>query len=99
MMLNRPSSGSTMTELETLGALAALAQDQSQCVPSPCLSVCRMQADNSLCLGCFRTMDEIIAWGRMEEPDKRLVWRRITERAGLEPMPGAGTPYSRISSC
>ena len=88
-----------MTELETLGALAALAQDQSQCVPSPCLSVCRMQADNSLCLGCFRTMDEIIAWGRMEEPDKRLVWRRITERAGLDPMPGAGTPYSRISSC
>ena len=87
-----------MTELETLGALAALAQDQSQCVPSPCLSVCRMQADNSSCLGCFRTMDEIIAWGRMEEPDKRLVWRRITERAGLDPMPGAGTPYSRISS-
>lgn len=86
MMPNRPGSGSTMTELETLGALAALAQDQSQCVPSPCLSVCRMQADNSLCLGCFRTMDEIIAWGRMGEPGKRAVWLRIADRAGLEPV-------------
>ena len=86
MMPNGPVCSNTMNELETLCALAALAQDHSQCVPSPCVSVCRMQADNSLCLGCFRTIDEIIAWGRMVEPDKRLVWRRITERAGLEPI-------------
>ncbi len=74
-----------MTELETLGALAALAQDHSHCVPSPCVSVCRMHADNSLCLGCFRTMDEIIAWGRMGEAGKRAVWLRIADRARFEP--------------
>ena len=86
MMPDGPGCGNTMTELETLGTLAALAQDHSQCVPSPCVSICRMQADNSLCLGCFRTMDEIIAWGRMEESGKRAVWLRIADRAGLEPI-------------
>lgn len=76
-----------MTDIGTLVALAALAQDETQRVPSPCVSICRMQADNSLCLGCFRTMDEIIAWGRMEESGKRAVWLRIADRARLVVTP------------
>ena len=73
-----------MTERDALGALAELAQDRAQRAPSPCISVCRMDAQGGLCLGCFRSMDEIIAWGRMGEPEKRLVWQRIAQRAGLE---------------
>ena len=72
-----------MTANEALGALAEMAQDTGQRVPSPCLSVCRMDADNTLCQGCFRTIDEIVAWGRLGERDKRSVWRLITQRAQL----------------
>lgn len=49
-------------------------------VPSPCISVCRMNAATSLCEGCLRTIDEIAAWSRMADPDKRAVWALIDER-------------------
>jgi uncharacterized protein len=57
-------------------------------VPSPCLSVCRMDPAKELCEGCFRTLDEIAAWSRMRDETKREVWaaigRRI-EKAALVP--------------
>jgi len=49
-------------------------------VPSPCLSVCRMDPARALCDGCFRTLDEIAAWGRMRDEAKREVWQAISER-------------------
>lgn len=49
-------------------------------VPSPCLSVCRMDPASEWCEGCFRTLDEIAAWGRMGDEAKRHVWRTIGER-------------------
>lgn len=49
-------------------------------VPSPCVSVCRMNARNGLCEGCLRTLDEIAAWSRMDDDDKRVVWTLIAQR-------------------
>ena len=49
--------------------------------PSPCLSVCRMDAASGLCEGCLRTLDEIAAWGLMDNAGKRGVWASIRERA------------------
>ncbi len=69
-----------MNQAQTLQALAELAWDQAHPVPSPCISVCRMDPDSGLCLGCLRDIDEIIAWGRMAEDGKRAIWRSIVER-------------------
>ena len=50
-------------------------------VPSPCISVCRMNtAVPPLCEGCFRTLPEIAGWSRMQDGDKRQVWTRIVQR-------------------
>ncbi len=49
-------------------------------VPSPCISICRMSAATGLCEGCQRTIDEIAAWSRMEDHEKRSVWLLIDER-------------------
>jgi uncharacterized protein len=49
-------------------------------VPSPCLSVCRMDPARQLCEGCFRTIDEIAAWSRMRDEAKREVWEAIGQR-------------------
>ena len=49
-------------------------------VPSPCVSVCRMDAASGLCDGCFRTLDEIAAWSRMDDEGKRAAWEQITRR-------------------
>jgi prolyl-tRNA editing enzyme YbaK/EbsC (Cys-tRNA(Pro) deacylase)/predicted Fe-S protein YdhL (DUF1289 family) len=47
---------------------------------SPCISVCRMHAITGLCEGCFRTRDEIAAWGNASDEGKRTIWHRIEER-------------------
>ena len=49
-------------------------------VPSPCISVCRINADSGLCEGCFRTLGEISAWGRSGNDSKRRLWSVIEER-------------------
>jgi len=71
-----------VNDRQTLLALAELAQDPAHLVPSPCISVCRMNTDTGLCQGCLRDIEEIIAWSRLDEAAKRVVWRSIVARAG-----------------
>jgi len=49
-------------------------------VPSPCISICRMDATTGWCEGCFRTLDEIVAWGRASDADKLAIWQHIEAR-------------------
>lgn len=49
-------------------------------LPSPCMSVCQMNAASGLCRGCLRTLDEITAWGNADETYKRQVWDAIGVR-------------------
>jgi len=52
-------------------------------VPSPCISVCRIDAATGLCVGCTRTLDEIAAWGVLDDGARRAVWAAIAcRRAG-----------------
>ncbi len=53
-------------------------------VPSPCISVCRMNARSGLCDGCFRTLEEIAAWSRLDDADKRRVWTLIEQRRATQ---------------
>jgi predicted Fe-S protein YdhL (DUF1289 family) len=48
--------------------------------PSPCISLCQMDAETGLCVGCQRTMDEIVAWGTASDDERRAVWREIDRR-------------------
>lgn len=66
---------------ETMARHARLASVAGSPVPSPCVSVCRMDERSGLCEGCLRTIDEIMAWGALQEPAKRAVWRLIAQRA------------------
>lgn len=64
-------------------------------VPSPCISVCRMDAHTGLCEGCFRTIDEIARWSALPDAERRAVWRAIAVRraaAGAARTPQAGRP-------
>lgn len=49
-------------------------------VGSPCCSVCKMNDRSGLCEGCFRTIDEIIAWSAMGDDAKRRVWKLLPAR-------------------
>jgi uncharacterized protein len=39
-----------------------------------------MDTASGLCKGCWRTMDEIVAWGAMSDGTKRQVWAQIALR-------------------
>ncbi|WP_233799736.1 DUF1289 domain-containing protein [Paraburkholderia sp. HP33-1] len=49
-------------------------------VPSPCISVCRMDASTGWCEGCLRTIDEIAGWSTFDDDAKRAVWDAIEAR-------------------
>lgn len=52
-------------------------------VPSPCVSLCQIDAASQLCKGCLRTLDEIVAWGSAGDDVKRAVWAEIHKREQL----------------
>ena len=57
-------------------------------VPSPCISVCRMDPSlgpDALCEGCLRTIDEIIAWGSATADDKRAILVAVAARRRERP--------------
>lgn len=49
-------------------------------VPSPCTGVCQMTADDGWCIGCMRTIGEIVDWARKTADEKRAILARIRER-------------------
>ena len=59
------------------------ARHDSRRVPSPCISVCRMDARSGWCDGCLRTLDEIAAWSVMDDAEKRAVWKLLPQRGDL----------------
>jgi prolyl-tRNA editing enzyme YbaK/EbsC (Cys-tRNA(Pro) deacylase)/predicted Fe-S protein YdhL (DUF1289 family) len=54
-------------------------------VPSPCISVCQINAVTGSCEGCFRTLDEIAGWSVATPEAKRSVWRAIAQRLPTTP--------------
>ena len=61
-------------------AAKILRQEPVGSVPSPCISVCQMDQDSGLCQGCWRSLDEIAAWGAGGIAFRRQVWQRIEAR-------------------
>lgn len=49
-------------------------------VPSPCISVCQMNPATDLCSGCYRTVEEIATWSRLDDGERLMVWERIEAR-------------------
>ena len=46
-------------------------------VPSPCISVCKIDDKNKLCVACYRSLDEIAVWSQAHDYIKREVWKKI----------------------
>lgn len=49
-------------------------------VPSPCVGVCKMSEATGWCTGCFRRLDEIAGWGRLDDASKRALWGVVEQR-------------------
>lgn len=49
-------------------------------IPSPCTSVCTIDPATGWCAGCLRTIDEIAAWGSLDDRAKSAVWKLLPAR-------------------
>ena len=58
----------------------ASGQNNEETVPSPCVSVCKMDVKGVFCTGCLRTLDELRAWSTLDNAGKRAVWQLIEGR-------------------
>ena len=44
-------------------------------IESPCIGVCRLE--NEVCVGCGRTVDEVVEWYNMTDKQKQAVLNRL----------------------
>ncbi len=70
-----------MNTLQLIANNAEMAGAMAHNLPSPCVSICQMDAANGLCTGCLRTLEEIAIWGQLDDIGKRVIWRYIAARA------------------
>jgi predicted Fe-S protein YdhL (DUF1289 family) len=52
---------------------------------SPCVSICALD-ENDLCIGCHRSLDEIMNWPRLDNDERLKVLEKVAQReekAGL----------------
>ncbi|SDN27702.1 hypothetical protein SAMN05216196_1018 [Lutimaribacter pacificus] len=50
-------------------------------VESPCVKVCVVHPGERICIGCYRTVDEIARWSRMTSAERRAVIDALPARA------------------
>jgi uncharacterized protein len=89
-------TGEQLNAIQNIAAYArflrARGLNDTEDVPSPCISVCRVDARSGLCDGCMRTLDEISAWSRLDRDAKRDVWQIIEQRAAVSLAASNGQP-------
>ena len=49
-------------------------------VKSPCIDVCSFDGKSGLCVGCFRTLDEIRGWKKMTDHRRHQILNEKTRR-------------------
>jgi predicted Fe-S protein YdhL (DUF1289 family) len=52
-------------------------------IESPCVKLCVVHPESRLCMGCYRTIDEITAWSGMTPEARRAVMAELPARAPL----------------
>jgi predicted Fe-S protein YdhL (DUF1289 family) len=55
-------------------------------IESPCVKICVVHPEARICVGCYRTVDEIARWTRMTPAERRAV---------MEALPGRGAALTR----
>jgi len=50
-------------------------------VQSPCIRICMIHPQERLCTGCYRTMDEIARWSRLNPQERSRIMDELPSRA------------------
>ena len=83
LAVSEPAAAPDLQRAIALVRLRLHGMDGAAEVPSPCISICRMNAGTGLCDGCFRTGKEIGDWSSADEDSKRRIWGKIDQRMAV----------------
>ena len=59
-------------------------QERSQPIASPCLNVCKIK--NNICIGCYRTLDEISVWSSLSNENRSKIMDSLKKRGSQMPQ-------------
>jgi len=51
-------------------------------IESPCVRNCCLDSDD-VCMGCFRTIDEITGWNVAVAEERKMILKRALERSSI----------------
>jgi predicted Fe-S protein YdhL (DUF1289 family) len=49
-------------------------------IATPCIKVCVVDGDSGLCLGCFRSLEEIAGWAALSDEERTRVMAELPAR-------------------
>jgi len=50
-------------------------------IASPCVKLCVVHPEERICVGCFRSIEEIAGWSRMTQEERAAVMEELPARA------------------
>ncbi|MEM9970775.1 MAG: DUF1289 domain-containing protein [Pseudomonadota bacterium] len=50
-------------------------------IASPCVKLCSIHPEEQICVGCYRSIDEIMSWSNMTAEARALVMAELPARA------------------
>lgn len=50
-------------------------------IESPCIQICVIHPEERICIGCYRTGDEIARWSKMTPEERRAIMAALPDRA------------------
>jgi predicted Fe-S protein YdhL (DUF1289 family) len=70
-------------------------------VKSPCIDVCAFDGKTKLCVGCFRTLDEIRGWKKMTDHRRhQVISDRVRRQTKLQrESPASSAPADNAMDC
>jgi uncharacterized protein len=49
-------------------------------IATPCIKVCVVDGESGLCLGCYRTLNEVASWAKIEEAERAAIMGELVSR-------------------
>ncbi|WP_171130198.1 MULTISPECIES: DUF1289 domain-containing protein [unclassified Ruegeria] len=49
-------------------------------VESPCIQICVVHPTERICTGCYRTIDEITRWSKMDSSERSKIMQDLPDR-------------------
>ena len=60
-------------------------------IASPCISICEISPRWGVCVGCYRTLDEVAVWSLLDAGEKRAVLAELPARRATQERAFAAT--------